>query len=72
MNIFKKMQSAYNQNTHKRTEQDAAELFQVKEYGGELWFTFNGALVLPCAMLKGEAVEVLKQIRELYVKRQEQ
>jgi hypothetical protein len=44
----------------------------VKEYGGELWFTFNGALVLPCAMLKGETVEVLKQIRELYVKRQEQ
>ena len=52
-----------------KTLHEAEEVFQVKEYGGELWVTYNGNLVCPCAMLKQEPVEAIKQMRELYVER---
>jgi len=48
---------------------NADAYFQVREYGGELWLTYDGCLVCPCAMLRKEPVEALKEMRELYIRR---
>lgn len=65
MSIFEKL-GLYNS---RKVEQEAEETYQIKEYGGELWLTFNGCLVCPCSMLNQEPVEAIKRMRELYVKR---
>lgn len=67
MSIFERI-GLTDQN---KTLHEAEEVFQIKEYGGELWLTFNGSLVCPCSMLNKEPVEAIKQMRELYVKRNE-
>ena len=53
-----------------RAERDANAIFQITEYSGDLWLTYNGALVCPTEMLYGDdSVKALKEIRELYVER---
>ena len=47
----------------------AADLYQVREYKGELWVTYNACLVCPCSMLKDEPVEAIRKMRELYTER---
>lgn len=47
----------------------SGEIYQVKEFEGKLWFTFNGQCVCPCEMLKGEPIEMLKEMREFFVAR---
>lgn len=60
-----------------RSERDlaykASWMFQIREHNSELWLTYgvNGALICPCSMLKGEPVEAVKQMRELYIKSKE-
>ena len=44
-------------------------LYQVREYQGELWLTFNDSLVCPCALLRGDITDVLVDIRSAYVTR---
>lgn len=48
----------------------ANETYQVKEYMGKIWLTYNGALVCPQEMLNGDITEVLNQIRVMYVARE--
>lgn len=48
----------------------ADEIYQIKEYMGKIWLTHNGALVCPQEMLKGDIIEVLNQIRVMYVARE--
>ena len=48
----------------------ANEIYQVKEYMGKIWLTYNGALVCPQEMFKGDIIEVLNQIRVMYVARE--
>ena len=52
-----------------RIRQAAGDLFQVREYEGKLWLTFNNCLVCPCDMFKGEPMSTLNDIRDLYVER---
>lgn len=52
-----------------KLEQEAKVIYQIKEFDGEIWLTFNGALVCPCVLLMNEPVEALNTIRKLYVKR---
>jgi hypothetical protein len=48
----------------------ADEIYQVKEYMGKIWLTHDGALVCPQEMFKGDIIEVLNQIRAMYVARE--
>ena len=61
MNIFKI-------DLTEKAEEEARNLYQIQEKDGELWITYNGFTVIPESMLKGEALETLKMLRELYVK----
>ena len=48
----------------------ASELYQLQEYDGDIWLTFNGALICPEFLLIGNPVTVLQDIRRLYIDRQ--
>lgn len=48
----------------------ASELYQIHEYKGQLWLTFNSCLICPADMLKGDMLETLTKIREMYAERQ--
>lgn len=52
----------------KRIEQRSKCLFQIEENDGSLWLTFDGNLICPTTMLNGDALSVLKEIRQLYIK----
>lgn len=45
------------------------EMYQVKEFEGKLWLTFNGQYVCPCEMLNGEPIELLNNMRKLFVEK---
>lgn len=47
----------------------ARDIFQVKEFEGKLWLTYNGNLICPCDMFKAEPMDNLNEIRALYVER---
>lgn len=53
-----------------KCEEEARQIYQIKEFNGELWITYNGALICPTDMLAGDdSVKALQEIRELYVDR---
>lgn len=47
----------------------AKDLYQIKEYDGETWLTFNDVLILPTSMIQGDIIMVLNQMRASYVER---
>ena len=61
MNIFKEDKVG-------KAKQEAEELWQIREKEGELWITYSGAPVIPESLLKKQALETLKELREHYVK----
>ena len=57
------------QSNAAKLEHIATEIFQIAEYEGQLWLTFNGYKVCPCSLLNEPPVEAVRKMRELYVKR---
>ena len=51
-----------------KAKDEAEEFYQIKEKMGELWITYNGVPIIPESLLKNQALETLKELRELYVK----
>ena len=45
------------------------ELFQIEEYAGELWLTFDARLIMPCTMLNETPIDALRKMRACYVAR---
>lgn len=54
--------------TYNRIKESKA-IYQIEEFNGELWLTYNGALICPTEMFVLEPLEALNEIRKLYVKR---
>lgn len=52
-----------------QAEEKSFELYQIKEFNGHVWFTFNDELVCPTSFFKDEnnVVDILCQMRKLYV-----
>lgn len=77
MNIISKWilerKEKLNAKRHQRIVASANEIFQIKEYGGEIWFVYNHTPICPMTMFKEEAiVECLKDMRKLYIERIEE
>lgn len=52
-----------------KVEEDSKYVYQIQEFDGKIWFTFNGALICPTELFKDEALSTLEVIRKLYVER---
>ena len=57
------------ESNKKKVIEKAYSLFQIIEYKGEVWFTYDGNLVCPCSMFKEEATKAVFLMREWYVAR---
>lgn len=66
MNAFTKW--LYGKSTEK-CQKEADSIYQIQEFEGDIWLTFNGALICPERLLQGDPVCTLNEIRRLYVKR---
>ena len=53
----------------KKIEEEAKEIYQLREFAGELWLTYNGFLICPTQMFDGGELHALEKIRDLYVAR---
>ena len=69
MNIIEKYFGPTEAEKKKEVIENANTLYQVCEFNGELWITYVGSLVCPCSMLKDDAVEAIRKMRELYIER---
>lgn len=49
----------------------ANNLYQMKEYEGEMWLTFDDELIMPTRFVNGDPILVLRLIREAYIEREE-
>ena len=67
---------------HQRLVSAAESIFQIKEYEGNLWITYDGNLVMPISMLKNiildssdgtldSAIKHIITMREEFIKRNE-
>lgn len=70
MSIIEKFKKNQAERSKRSVEQQSCEIYQITEFGGELWLTFGGALVCPCSMLNEPPVDAVKKMRELYIGRE--
>lgn len=75
---MKLFENYYQKRAERQVEEDrheaivkSKELFQLKESEGDVWITYDGNLVCPESMLNCDAVEAVKKMRELYIRRYE-
>ncbi len=70
-NLIKRLSEKRNSLRKDNVARRAEELYQIREYNHNLWFTYNGALFCPCNMVGEEKdyVPFLLSLRELYVER---
>ena len=54
---------------HEEVVKSSLTKYQIKEYNGEIWLTYDGELVCPCSMLNTEPVNAVETMRELYIER---
>ena len=52
-----------------RIKKRAIEIFQITEYNGKLWFTYDNFLYCPCSMIGNEPINALSMLREQYIER---
>ena len=43
------------------------DLFNIREHNSEIWLTYGGYYVCPMSLFKESSVQVLEEIRKLYV-----
>ena len=67
--IFCEYKKTKEQKRIDRIEKRASEIFQITEYDGRLWFTYDSFLYCPCAMIGDEPVKALSTLREQYIQR---
>ena len=54
-------------NAEKYVKECAKRTFQITEYNGRFWFTYNGSRFCPCDMMKEEPIDALSELRSLYI-----
>jgi len=54
---------------NKAIKERANDIYQITEYCGKLWFTYNGSLFCPCDMMKKEPLDALLDLRTSYIVR---
>lgn len=69
MSILERLHAKRCESREKEIEQRACDIYQVQEYNGELWLTFNGNLFCPASMMKNDAVDSVGELRKMFIER---
>lgn len=65
--FWKRVAQRLNAQNVDAIKERAADIFQIMEYSGKLWFTYNGFPFCPCDMMKDEPLVALNKLREGYI-----
>lgn len=70
--LLKNFKEKFREDKNKRIENHANELYQITEYKGELWLTFNSSLVAPFSLLLGKdytdkCVTLVNNMRSVFI-----
>lgn len=68
-NFLENFKTRRKANTEKYIKERANDIYQITEYCGRLWFTYNGSLFCPCDMMKKEPLDALSDLRTSYIVR---
>lgn len=64
-----RLKKSRQNNKEKYIRERANDIYQITEYCGKLWFTYNGSLFCPCDMMKKEPLDALVELRLFYITR---
>ena len=67
MGLINKIIESIKKRDLKKSTERVKEDYQIAECEGKLWLTFWGHPFIPQDMLKGDIIEVLKEIRKLHM-----
>lgn len=70
MKIIRTLIERWRNYKREVVESRAYDMFQIKEYKGQLWFTYAACLVCPCDMFKDEGTKAVERMREMYKERE--
>lgn len=68
--LIKRYKKRCEERHEKQVKEHAEDLYQIREYKGQVWLTFNGYLICPCTFLEIDYVHALEDIRGMYVERE--
>lgn len=68
-NYLENFKTRCKANTERYIKERANDIYQITEYGGRLWFTYNGSLFCPCDMMKKELLDALAELRSSFIER---
>lgn len=72
MNIIKKYleerKLKKQEDSRRELVDEANSTYQLTEYSGEIWLTFNGARCVPASYLSDEPLKAIDGLRKLYIK----
>jgi hypothetical protein len=68
-NYWENSKTRRKANKEKYIKERANDIYQITEYCGRLWFTYNGSLFCPCDMMKKEPLDALLDLRTSYIVR---
>ena len=69
MSIFNNYYKRKAAKNKEEVVKNSLDLYQIQEYKGELWITYDGHLVCPTSMLVDEAVVAIERMRAMYIER---
>lgn len=70
MNIISNLKEKISKSRKNNAIKSSKLIFQVTEYNGDLWFVYCGNLVCPCNLFKDDYSNVLRKMRDSFIKRQ--
>ena len=63
----------WRENAMRKKERDlffrASELYQIREFDGCLWVTYDGKLICPLGMFSEDGITVITKMRTMYLSR---
>lgn len=64
-----RLKKSRHNNKERYIRERANDVYQITEYCGQLWFTYNGSLFCPCDLMKKEPLDALVELRLFYITR---
>ena len=64
-----RLKKSRQNNKERYIREHANDIYQITEYCGQFWFTYNGSIFCPCDMMKKEPLDALVELRSFYITR---
>lgn len=68
MGIIEAIRRKNRERHNKMVKEIAQSKYQITEFDGEMWFTYDGVLCMPCSTFSGtDPIKILEKLRSEYI-----